>query len=642
MPTPANNFSNQSEDPMSLIYESMNRSPYPILIGESNDQNGNNINLIYANQSFFDLAGIDSSQLTNIELFDLMSDYIDVDQLNDIKSELTANGKTEKEIFFLKPNAGKGLHHRITIKKIESGPSDKIHFSVFLYNIEDLKDNIEKTRMHSVLLDNINNAILIVDEHEKVIYNNAYTRDLLGMSVTTGEDSSLYDCVHNDIYKKLVKIKGSLGKKSRTTGEISYILNDRQHMVRSTWVPYEANGRKYYLSSNIDITEKKALENKLISNHRHSIMSLLANGIAHDIHNLLSPVINTLDFLGSLDKNKTEKKYFDIALDSTRRASSLIDKMLSFSRGGFLEKSSVDVRDVVRDLVQIMNHTLPKNINISTNIPTVMSKIMADYLLIYQVLINMCLNSADAMPDGGYLSISVEETDLGDEMLKDKPEIDHGRYIKITIQDTGTGIPDDVQKKIFDPFFSLRESKMGLGLYTCYEIINEHGGFINVYSTEGKGTLFDIYIPAVPGDQVDDSESTKKEDLQEKFLKYCGNGETILVADDELAIKETLKMVLNKCNYNVITACDGAEAIKVFIENIHDIKLAILDIVMPVMDGTTTAKALKKYNGDLKIILTTGFEGHKPIDRDAHDIDRFIRKPYSSVELLEVVSSLLK
>lgn len=514
----------QTHDLMYVIYESMNRSPYPIMLGESKNHPFEKIEIIYTNHKFCELAGVTEGSLTNQDMFAVLENFIQIQTLEKIKKKLQTDGFAQDELWFVSPASNDYKYQRITISQLESSQAENIHYSVFFK----------------------------------------------------------------------------------------------------------------------DITGKKALEKKLISNHRSSTLALMINGFAHDLNNLLSPVINTLDYLGALEKYQGDKKYFDTALKSAEKASSLIDKMLSFSRGDVSEKSSADARDLINELVQILMHTLPKNINITTELPPVLIRIRADHILIYQVLLNLCLNSAEAMPDGGDLRLYVEEAEYTPEMSSDYPGIDPGKYVKISVEDTGTGIPEEKKSKVFEPFFSLKESKLGLGLFTCREILNEHGGHIDFTSRPGKGTRFDLHFPAYAGEEQHENEQSGKSDVKDHFLKYTGNGETILLVDDEEAIKQTVGMILNKCNYNVITASDGAEALRKYIENMQQIKLAILDIVMPVMDGPTAAKALKQYNSDLKIILTTGFERHQSIEKSTGDIDRFIRKPYSSIELLEIVSALLK
>lgn len=523
MTNSAGTGTDQTHDLMYVIYETMNRSPYPIMIGESKKNPFEKIEIIYANQKFCELASVVEGSLTNQDLFKVLENFIEIQPLEQIKKKLRTDGFVQDELWFVSPASKDDKYQRITISQLESGQAENIHYSVF--------------------------------------FN--------------------------------------------------------------------------------DITGKKALAEKLISNHRSSTLALMINGFAHDLNNLLSPVINTFDYLGTLEKYQGDKQYFNTALKSAKQASSLIDKMLSFSRGDVSEKSSVDLRDLIKELVQILTHTLPKNINISTEFPPVLSRIKADHTLIYQVLLNLCLNSAEAMPDGGDLRLYAGEIEFTAELSSDYPGIDPGKYVKISVEDTGAGIPEEKRSKVFEPIFSLKESKLGLGLFTCREILNEHGGHIDFTSRTGTGTRFDLYFPAYVEEEHQKNKLSGKSDVQDHFLKYCGNGETILLVDDEEAIKQTIGMILNKCNYNVITASDGAEALKKYIENIQQIKLAILDIVMPVMDGPTAAKALKKYNKDLKIILTTGFEGHQSIEKSAGDIDRFIRKPYTSIELLEIVSALL-
>jgi CheY-like chemotaxis protein len=256
----------------------------------------------------------------------------------------------------------------------------------------------------------------------------------------------------------------------------------------------------------------------------------------------------------------------------------------------------------------------------------------------HQVLLNMMVNARDAMPGGGTLAISAENINLDETYSRMHLEAKPGPYVCIVITDTGVGIPADIQEKIFEPFFTTKEIGMGtgLGLSTTLAIVRSHGGFINLYSEEGKGTKFRIYIPAT-GTAPNVVAASEEAELP------MGNGELILVIDDEAAIREITKETLKAHGYKAMTASDGAEGVALFAENKKKIKVVITDIMMPVMNGTAAILALKKINPDVKIIATSGLttKGQITTPTDSN-VQAFLTKPYTAEKLLKILAAALR
>jgi CheY-like chemotaxis protein len=298
----------------------------------------------------------------------------------------------------------------------------------------------------------------------------------------------------------------------------------------------------------------------------------------------------------------------------------------------------VQLKHVINEVVKIAGETFPKSIELDTEIPRDLWMVSADPTQMHQVLLNIMVNARDAMPTGGTLTILAENVDLDENYSRVHLEAKPGAYVSIVITDTGTGIPADIRERIFEPFFTTKEIGMGtgLGLSTTLSIVKSHKGFINLDSEVGKGTTFRIYIPATrtaPG-VAGASEITNLP---------MGNGELILIIDDETAIRVITKETLQAYGYNAITASDGAEGVALFAENKKQIKAVITDIMMPVMDGTAAILVLKKISPDVKIIAVSGLTTKGQVGSPSEfDVQAFLTKPTTAESLLKTLAAVLR
>jgi two-component system, cell cycle sensor histidine kinase and response regulator CckA len=248
---------------------------------------------------------------------------------------------------------------------------------------------------------------------------------------------------------------------------------------------------------------------------------------------------------------------------------------------------------------------------------------------LHQVLMNLCVNARDAMPDGGTIIISAENFFIDENYAKMNIEASVGNYVLITVSDRGIGIPPGIIDRIFEPFFTTKElgKGTGLGLSTVLGIIKSHGGFVNVYSEPGKGSKFQVYIPA---QQIPETLEEPETDLP------TGNGELILVVDDEVSIRDVTKTSLESYNYKAITACDGIEAIALYAEHRDEISVVLTDMIMPAMDGITTIRTLQKINPAVKIIAVSGLLSSDKVNAvNEIGVQAFLPKPYTAKQLLQ-------
>ena len=387
-----------------------------------------------------------------------------------------------------------------------------------------------------------------------------------------------------------------------------------------------------------DVTEEKMLAAQFLRSQRMESIGTLAAGIAHDLNNVLAPIMMAIEVLRTKMADQGGQRILSTIETSAKRGADIVKQVLAFGRGVKGDRILVQLKHVVNEVAKIASETMHKSIEIRTDIPRDLWTVSADPTQMHQVLLNMLVNARDAMPKGGTLTISAENVKLDENYSRMNPEARPGAYVSIVITDTGTGIPAGIREKIFEPFFTTKEIGMGtgLGLSTSLAIVKSHEGFINLQSEEGKGTTFRIYIPAT-GTTSGVTAAREDADLP------LGKGEMILIIDDEAAIREITKETLQAYGYKAMTASDGAEGVAVFAENKENIKVVITDIMMPVMDGTAAILVLQKIKPDVKIIAASGLAARAQFKTPSEsNVQAFLTKPYTAEMLLKALAAALR
>ena len=399
----------------------------------------------------------------------------------------------------------------------------------------------------------------------------------------------------------------------------------------------EAGNPQYVNGIVIDITEIKRMESQVNQSRRLNAIGELAGGIAHDFNNLLAGIVGNAELLimeiGDEEYNKRLNSIVKIAKD----AGELTQNLLSFARKGKKEQAAFDINQKIDDAVEILSNTLNRNIRIYTDLINTPVYIDGDPSQIINALLNLGINAADAMPDGGELKfqsdvIQWQEAEnefgiFGSIMKRD--------YVCINVSDTGRGMDDEVMEHIFDPFFTTKEQGKGtgLGLSSTYGIVKEHNGYISVSSQPGKGTRFLICMPM--------SLTSQKKDRTENHEMIKGEG-TILFADDEEIIRKSSAVLLNKLGYETLIAADGEQAIDIFRKKCGSIDLVILDMIMPGIGGRETFYKLKEIDPDVRVIISSGFSEDAVLaDIMESGADEFIQKPFNIEKLSVIIEKVM-
>jgi PAS domain S-box-containing protein len=386
-----------------------------------------------------------------------------------------------------------------------------------------------------------------------------------------------------------------------------------------------------------DITEKKQFEAVVLRAQRLESIGSLASAIAHDLNNVLAPILMALHTLRQRFTDENSQRWLSLMSKSAERGRDLIERVLAFARGAEGERAPLRTIGLIRDIARILKDTLPKNIELQVQAPENLWSVIGDATQIQQVLMNLCINARDAMPGGGKLTIKARNRYLVEEEKRLVTNPLQKQYVRITVADTGVGIPQEIIDRVFDPFFTTKDKGKGsgLGLSTALAIVRGHGGFVTLFSKVGKGTEFKVYLPAQETGVVESADAVET-DLPP------GRGELILIVDDEADIREITSTTLGKYGYRVLLARDGQEAVEIYRQRGSEIDLVVTDMVMPNLDGPSTIRALREIDPNALVIASSGERTLEKMD----DIKRlgvcaFLPKPYTAEKLLEVVAESL-
>ncbi|HEX4951696.1 MAG TPA: PAS domain S-box protein, partial [Blastocatellia bacterium] len=491
----------------------------------------------------------------------------------------------------------------------------------------------------AALLNQAQDAIISLDLDERVLFWNAGAEQLYGWSAEEVLGQSLIGKIYwgDATYEHVTRELFGTGK---WKGELhQFTKNKTPIIVDGYWrLVYDEDGApKFILGVNHDITERKRLEAQFLRTQRLESIGTLASGIAHDLNNVLSPMTISVYLLRLQQRDQVATELLDGLDELIERGANMVKQVVSFARGSSGERVVLNPKHVLRELVSILKDTFPKSITINYQVETGLQAIWSDPTQLHQVLMNLCVNARDAMLDGGTLTISAQNAMVDKLHTKMATEAQPGKYVTLTVADTGIGIAPEIRSKIFEPFFTTKEpgKGTGLGLATVQNLVRGHSGFIDVYSEIGNGTQFKIYFPVATGE-------ADAEVIITPVPVPQGHGECILVVDDEPTLRKTIQTTLEASGYCVVTAADGAAAATLFAEQWSEIDLVLTDMMMPEMEGPAMVRALQTINPNVSVIASSGLaDGPKLEAARQLGAQRILLKPYSAEELLQAVAAVL-
>ncbi|MBN8420369.1 MAG: PAS domain S-box protein [Verrucomicrobia bacterium] len=498
----------------------------------------------------------------------------------------------------------------------------------------------DKIREQASLLDKARDAIIVCDPDEhRILYWNRSAERLYGWQAAEVLDHSQKELLNRDPAQFLAVMHAVMAQ-GEWAGEMQqHDKQGRLVIVESRWTLIkDPQGRpKSILSINTDITERKKLEQQFLRSQRMESIGTLAGGIAHDLNNVLAPIMMSIELLKLQEQNAQKHEILDTIECSASRGADLVKQVLSFARGVEGRQLAVQVAHLLKEVEKITNETFLKCIRVRCEIPSPLWVVQGDPTQIHQVLLNLCVNARDAMPHGGQLKLSAINMVMDGQCASMIAGAKPGRYLHIQVEDNGTGMPPEVMERIFEPFYTTKElgKGTGLGLSSVMAIVKSHHGFLRVESELGKGTKFHIYLPAHMSEQAEVEASVSHELPR-------GSGELILVVDDEAAVQQITKQTLETFGYRVLLAADGAEAVSLYSKHRSEVALVLTDMMMPVMDGPATIQVLMRMNPQICIVAASGMNAAGMEEKAASSgVKNFIPKPYTAETLLKSLDSVL-
>lgn len=498
----------------------------------------------------------------------------------------------------------------------------------------------EQIREQATLLDKAQDAIIARDLEHRIIFWNKGAENLYGWTAKEAIGEKINELLYRRGSFQFIEAYRSVIEKGEWVGELHHVnKRGEEIIVESRWtLVRDSDGNpKSVLVIDTNIMERKRLEAQFLQAQRMESIGTLASGIAHDLNNILSPIMMVLQLLRKRLTDQNSQRLLNTLEASAQRGADLIRQVLSFARGPEGNRTVLQLRYVISEIEKILRETFPKSIEIYSDIPKDLWTVYGDPTQLHQVFMNLCVNARDAILGSGRLCISAENVFIDEDFARMNIDVNVGPYVVITVSDTGGGISSEIMDRIFEPFFTTKEPGRGtgLGLSAAFGIVKGHGGFIDVHSDIGKGTQFKVYLPAIETNETRKLEGNEPE-------PPSGHGELILVVDDEAALREVMKTILERNGYRVITASDGAEAMASYLQNRAEIKAVIMDMVMPIMDGPAGVKALRRIDPEVKIIAASGLmERDKLAEITGIEVEAFLSKPYKAYNLLTILHKII-
>lgn len=494
-------------------------------------------------------------------------------------------------------------------------------------------------REQAALLDKAQDAIVVRDLEHRVKYWNRSAERLYGWTSKEMRGQSVLGRLYKDAVQ-FEAIDAIVRERGEWVGEVQQWSRDGTALAvegRWTLLRDDEDVPSAVLCINTDISARKQLEQQFLRAQRMESIGVLAGGIAHDLNNVLAPIMMSIEVLRDSVSDEAGLEMLDLMATSAKRGADMVTQVLSFGRGLESRQITMNLADPVREMRSITSETFPKNITLVDQMPPELWSVEADPTQLHQVLMNLCVNARDSMPNGGEIRISAENVVMDELGAAMNIEAHAGPYVKLRVADTGMGIPKDNLERIFDPFFTTKEpgKGTGLGLATTLAIVKSHHGFIRVQSKHGRGTEFLLYFPARAVQRTSTPMSTAS-------VAPPGRDELILVVDDELAIREVTRHVLEAHGYRVLVAADGSDAVSMFVKHSGQIQLVITDMMMPRMDGRAATAVLRSLDPTVRIIGASGLGRPEAVESDARlAIRHFLAKPYDAPTLLRTVRQAL-
>lgn len=485
-------------------------------------------------------------------------------------------------------------------------------------------------------------GICVIDSQGRIVEANESFFRQIGR--TRGESKSLrVQDIEATMGEPEILAKIEQARKQPVTFETIHRMPDGTKLaVEVSAVGVELEGKQLTYCSIRDITERKALETRFLRAQRLESVGLIASGIAHDLNNVLAPIMLSVGLLRTRYRTAEDFQLLEPIEASVRRGSGIVQQILTFARGADGERVTIEPRILFKELGNLMRETFPRNIVHRLEIAPNTRPVTGDPTQLHQVFLNLAVNARDAMPDGGTLTLRVRNEHFDEETARVIPGAQPGDYVCLTVADTGTGIPPDILEHLFEPFFTTkpRGRGTGLGLSTVHGLVRSHGGFVDVISVLGRGSQFRVFLPASNAAAVAPPADPPI------VRRRTGGGRHVLIVDDEEPILAVATSLLRRQGFSVLAASDGNEALELFRRHADQVALVLTDLMMPRMDGVRLSQEIRRLRSDLPIMVMSGLT---PLASESDNRERLralgvttiLTKPYTEAQLLDAVDQAL-
>lgn len=499
----------------------------------------------------------------------------------------------------------------------------------------------QRIREQAELLNRTQDAILVCDLDYCVLYWNRAAERLYGWTAAEALRQKVPDFLHRQSPDAFRFASAETIATGAWVGELEPTARDgRSIVVESRWnlLHDDTGAPTSLLVVNTDVTERRQLEARFLRAQRLESIGFLASGIAHDLNNVFTPILMSGQMLSEKTKDPALAPLLEVLQASAKRGASMVRQVLTFAQGADGVRGNLNMQRLLRELESLVRDTFPRSIELCTHFDESIHNVHGNATQFHQVLMNLCVNARDAMPDGGALTVAAQNMAIDETFARMQPDAVPGPYILLTVSDTGAGMPPEVLDRVFEPFYTTKSADKGtgLGLSTTLGIVKSHGGFIDVESAPGKGTRIQVFLPA-------NREPTDGPDVADPPFEAAGHGEHILVVDDEAPVRQVTQAALESYGYTVEVAADGSEAVAKFATNPKRFRLVITDMMMPFMDGPTTIRAIQRLDPAVPIIAVSGVTGSPSYQLAAQSEHvTFLLKPYTANQLHDVVRAVLE
>jgi PAS domain S-box-containing protein len=599
---------------------------------------------LVANPTGARILGFDSPE-------DLVDNLVDVQNRFHVDPERRADLKrildTERSVRGFETQVyqkdGSIIWVSISARSMRDLRGDITHYESTLQDISQRKQAEERIREQANLLNLAHDAIVVRDMDETIRFWNKGAENLYGITA----DSVIGKKLTSQIYKDKVAVftaQEELLKSGDWQGELRLSPRDSaEKIVNSRWtlVRDDDDSPKSILVIDIDITEKKEMERQILRSQRMESIGTLASGIAHDLNNVLTPILASTALLRANRSKEAFERTLGTIESSAMRGAEIVKQVLTFARGVDGDRKPTALHPLIDEVIKISRKTFPKSIVIREHLSNETWPVIGDTTQIEQMLLNLCINARDAMPNGGAITIGARNVELGPTEMGLNTDTKPGPYVELYVEDSGTGIPAAIVDKIFDPFFTTKQPGhgTGLGLSSLVGILKGHGGAVKVDSALNEGSTFRLYLPAQP-DACTKSGSKSIDRVE------VGAGGLILIVDDEPSVREITQTILEAAGYEVIVTCDGEEALELYRDKNQHITAVLTDLLMPSMDGRELIRAIFEINPEARVMAFSGFISESTQFGKVNELRQlgvrsFLQKPFKAENLLQSLEDTL-